>query len=334
MRGHFAFLAAFALCASTGSAPAADVTVGYQLIYNPWKVAIADGAFEEATGYEIDWKRFESGASVIAGMASGQVHVALAGSSPIAAGVSRGVPVELFWIAESIDRVEALVVRDGAGIVAPRDLRGKRLAVPFVSTAHYQALFALQQFGLSPDEVSVLDMQPPTIAAAWESGDIDAAFVWDPALKRIAQTGKVLVTAGQLAGWGRSTFDGMVVRSEFAAENPDFMCRFVRTVAAADERYRSDPDAFAPGTANARKIADLVGGVEADVKDTLDKTVFPTLERQASPQWLGGGAEGAAARVLYDTSEFLIEQGKIETLRPDYAGYVNDSFVRAVLAGC
>ena len=335
MKGHFAlFAAAFALCASAGAARAADVTIGYQLIYNPWKAAIADGAFEEATGYEIDWKRFDSGSKVITAMASGRVHVALAGSSPIAAGVSRGLPIELFWIVGNIDETEALVVRDGSGVVAPRDLRGKRLAVPFVSTAHFQTLFALQQFGLSADEVSVLNMQPPNIAAAWERGDIDAAFVWDPALNRIRQTGKVLVTAGQLSGWGKVTFDGMVVRSGFAAENPDFMCRFVATIAAADERYRSDPDAFAPGTDNARKIAGLVGGVEADVKNTLDRTIFPTLEQQASPQWLGGGAEGGAARVLAYTSEFLLEQRKIDDLQEDYAAFVNDSFVRAALAGC
>ena len=39
------------LGASTG-AQAQSVTIGYQLIYNPWKVAIAQGQFEEATGYE------------------------------------------------------------------------------------------------------------------------------------------------------------------------------------------------------------------------------------------------------------------------------------------
>ncbi len=136
-------------CVISGSlavaAQAADkeVTIGYQLVMNPWKVAIADGAFEKATGYEINWQRFDSGAKVINAMASGDVDIALAGSSPIAAGVSRDHPIQLFWITENINDAEALVVRDGSGIVAPQDLKGKKIGVPFVSTTHFHALFAL-----------------------------------------------------------------------------------------------------------------------------------------------------------------------------------------------
>ena len=60
---------------SSGSPVAAEpITIGYQLIYNPWKVAIDDGSFERATGREIRWRRFDSGAKVLTGMASGDVH--------------------------------------------------------------------------------------------------------------------------------------------------------------------------------------------------------------------------------------------------------------------
>ncbi len=50
MRGLIKSLAAGCIAALslTGTAQAQDVTIGYQTIYNPWKVAIADGKFEEA----------------------------------------------------------------------------------------------------------------------------------------------------------------------------------------------------------------------------------------------------------------------------------------------
>ena len=233
-----------AVIVAIAPAQAAEVTIGYQLIYNPWKVAIVDGEFEAATGYKINWRKFDSGATVVNAMASGDVHIALAGSSPIAAGVSRALPIELFWIAEDIAAAEALVVRDGSGIIAPQDLKGKRLGVPFVSTAHFHALFALEQFGIDPKDVTILDIQPPHIAAAWERGDIDAAFVWEPVLGRIKQNGKVLITSGLLSSWGKATFDGMIVDTDFGASNPDFMCKFVATIAAADGRYRADPKSF------------------------------------------------------------------------------------------
>lgn len=308
-----------------------EVTVGYQLIYNPWKAAIVSGEFEKATGWKIDWRQFDSGAKVIAAMASGDVHIALAGSSPIAAGVSQGIEVELFWIVEDIASAEALVARDGSGIVAPQDLKGKKLGVPFVSTTHFHTLFALEQFGIDPKAVEVLNMQPPQIAAAWERGDIDATFVWDPALGRVKRSGKVLITSGQLCEWGKCTFDGMLVQKRFAAENPEFMTAFVKTIAAADAAYRSNPGAWTPDSPQVKAIVKLIGGNPEDVPGVLALYGFPSLEEQASAKWLGGGKEGGAARALRFTSEFLKDQKKIDSLLPDYGAVVTDKWVKAAM---
>jgi taurine transport system substrate-binding protein len=89
-RGLFAGMTALLmLCLCLGVARTQDktVTVGYQLIYNPWNVAIASGEFETATGYYINWRKFDSGSKVLAAMAAGEVQIALVGSSPIAGGI-------------------------------------------------------------------------------------------------------------------------------------------------------------------------------------------------------------------------------------------------------
>ena len=319
---------------AAGAASAQEVTVGYQLPYNPWKVSIVDGKFEEATGAEISFRRFDSGSKVINAMSSGDIDIAMAGSSPIAAGLSRKLPIELFWIVENIADAEAMVVRDGAGIAAPEDLKGKRVGVPFVSTTHFHTLFALEHWGISPDEVELLNMQPNTIAAAWERGDIDAAFVWNPALGRIKDSGEVLITSGELAALGRATFDGMVVTTEFAEENPDFMCAFVTEMEAADNVYRNTPEAFGPDSENAKKIVSLVGGDAAQVADVLELYEFLTLEQQASTDWLGGGEDTGAAKALRATSAFLKKQKQIDALLPDYSAVVTDAHVKAALDGC
>lgn len=326
--------AVFALAIGHTSARAAEVTIGYQQIYNPWKVAIADGAFEKATGYKINWKKFNSGAKVITAMASGDVHIALAGSSPIAAGVSRNLPIKLFWITENINDAEALVVRNGSGIKTVQDLKGKKLGVPFVSTTHFHTLFALEVNKINPKEVKLLNMQPNAIAAAWERGDIDAAFVWDPALGRIKKTGKVLLTSGDLAKLGKATFDGMVVHNDFHSKNAKFMCQFVKTIAAADKAYRDNPGAFGGGSANAKKIVKLVGGDPKDVPGVLALYDFPTLKQQASKTWLGGGKDGGAAKALFFTSEFLKKEKKVDALLPDYGAVVTDAYAKAALGGC
>lgn len=330
--GRFFLLPLVLMVTGVGTSVAAkEVTVGYQLIYNPWKVAIADGKFEQATGYKINWRKFDSGAKVINAMASGDVHIALAGSSPIAAGVSRGIDMQLFWIVEDIASAEALVVRNGSGVVAPQDLKGKKLGVPFVSTTHFHTLFALEQFGIKPSEVTILNMQPNAIAAAWLRGDIDAAFVWDPALGRIKETGKVLITSGQLCKWGKCTFDGMVVNRKWGEENQDFMAKFVKVIAEADEAYRSNRTAWTPDSPMVKKIVKMVGGEPKDVPGVLALYGFPTMKEQSSPAWLGGGKDGGAARALMFTSEFLKQEKKIPSLQPNYGKFVTTKHVEAAM---
>ncbi len=322
------------LAAGTVQAQDEPVTVGYQIVMNPWKVAIADGAFEEATGREIDWRKFDSGSKVITAMASGDVDIAMAGSSPIAAGVSRELPIELFWIVENIADAEALVVHQDAGIEGPEDLKGKKIAVPFVSTTHFHMLFALEHWGIDPSEVELLNMQPNAIAAAWDRGDIDGAFVWNPALGRIKESGEVLITSGELAELGKATFDGMIVSTEFADNNAEFMCQFVSVLADADAAYRDNPGDFGPDSENAQKIVDLAGGEAAQVASVLELYRFPTMEEQASDTWLGGGEDTGAAAALRATSEFRLEQKQIEALLPDYSAVVTAEYVEDALDGC
>ena len=226
--------------ALVANAQAQTVTIGVQSMFAPWKDAIAQKQFEKATGWDIKWRNFDSGGDMMMAMASGDVQIGVAGSSPIAAAVSRGVDAQLFWILDNIADAEALVVRNGSGIVAPQDLAGKTLAVPFVSTTHFHALFALEQFGLT-GKVKVINLQPSDIPAAWERGDIDAAFIWDPALGRLKQSGHVLLTSGQLTDWGKATFDGLVVDKQFAAANGPGMQAFTQVLQDSTANYVAAP---------------------------------------------------------------------------------------------
>ncbi len=195
-------IAAVAVLLAHQASAEATVRIGYQTAPDPSQVAIVDGEYEKAAGTKIEWRKFESGASVIAALASGSIDIGYAGSSPLAAGVTRGAPIKAFLIAGLIGEAEALVARDGAGINEPKDLVGKKVAVPFVSTTHYSLLFALKHWGIDASTVNILNLQPPEIAAAFARGDIDATYVWDPALASAKKSGKVLITSAQVADLG------------------------------------------------------------------------------------------------------------------------------------
>ena len=305
------------------NAQAQTVTIGVQSMFAPWKDAIAQKQFEKATGWDIKWRNFDSGGDVMMAMASGDVQIGVAGSSPIAAAVSRGVDAQLFWILDNIADAEALVVRNGSGIVAPQDLAGKTLAVPFVSTTHFHALFALEQFGLT-GKVKVINLQPSDIPAAWERGDIDAAFIWDPALGRLKQSGHVLLTSGQLTDWGKATFDGLVVDKQFAAANGPGMQAFTQVLQDSTAGYVKAPKSWTADSPQVINVAKQSGAKPEEVPPVLALYQFPLASEQAGPTWLGGGA----AKALAATAEFLKAQKKIPALLPDYSAAINPTFVQ------
>jgi len=310
----------------TSAALAAEKTVviGYQTDIEPSKIAQAEGLYEKASGYKIDWRKFTNGADVIAAMASGDVQVGFTGSSPLAAGVTRGLPLETFFIAAEIGTAEALVVRNGSNITKPEDLIGKKVAVPFVSTTHYSLLAALKHWGIPANKVTILNLAPPEIAAAWQRGDIDAAYIWDPALGKIAKTGTVLITSADVRKWGAPTFLAWVARKDFAQAHPDFLVSFAKVTGAQNAVYRQDGATWNADTPQVKEIARISGSDPADLPALLQGTSFPLLGEQTSPALLGGGT----AKALANTSAFLKEKKRVDAVLPDYAPTVTASYVK------
>ncbi|HLX01251.1 MAG TPA: glycine betaine ABC transporter substrate-binding protein, partial [Trinickia sp.] len=85
-----------------------EVVIAYQDMVVPWRYAQATGEVEKATGYKVTYRKLASGADVVRALASGSVQLGEAGSSPIAAGLSQGVDISLFWILDNINDAEAL----------------------------------------------------------------------------------------------------------------------------------------------------------------------------------------------------------------------------------
>ncbi|MEL0622203.1 taurine ABC transporter substrate-binding protein [Marinomonas arenicola] len=313
------------------SAMSEEITIGYQGVFNPYKKVIDEKILEKKLDVSINWRRFDSGAKAMTALASGSVDIATAGSSPIAAAVSNGVKAEVFWILENIGDAEAMVVRNGSDIMKPSDLKGKTIGVPFVSTTHFHMMFALEQFGIKPSEVKLLNMQPSAIAAAWRRGDIDAAFIWDPVLGQIKQNGHVLITSKTLSSWGKPTFDGLVANKKFAETHKQFLVDFVKIVAAVDKEYNDHKDSFTVDSPIAKSISKVTGGDINTVPGVMALYEYPTLKEQSSCAWLGCGAKGGVVSALKATSEFLLEQKKISGLKDDYSVYVNPEYIEAAM---
>ncbi len=319
-------LAGLALCAHA-LAQTKEVTFAHQDMLVPLRPVMESGDLEKTTGSKIHWRMLGGGGDVIRAMASGAVQIGEVGSSPFAAAVSQGQNLNLFWILDDIADAEALVARNGSGIHSVKDLKGKKVATPFVSTAHYQLMAALKLEGVDAKGVTVMNMRPAEIAAAWERGDIDAAFVWDPVLSSIKGSGQTLASSASIGKKGYPTFDALVVDAQWASANEGFMLALVKALARADADYRSHAAQWTADSPQVKAVAKWTKADPKAVPAAMALYKFPTLREQLSPAWLGGGA----AKALADTARFLKEQGKVQEIKPNYGAYINASYVKKAL---
>uniref|UniRef100_UPI00345D22CF taurine ABC transporter substrate-binding protein n=1 Tax=Streptomyces hydrogenans TaxID=1873719 RepID=UPI00345D22CF len=286
------------------------VRIAYQSIPNADLVVKNQRLLEKALpDAEIRWVRFDSGGDVNTAVIAGAVDLGLLGSSPVTKGLSAplDIPYKVLWIHDLIGDNEALVARKEIGSVAA--LKGRKVAAPFGSTAHYSLLAALDAAGLSAADVSLVDLQPQDALAAWQRGDIDAAYVWTPSLTELRKSGKVLVTSREIAARGKPTADLGVVTNAFAGKHPEIVDAWLSAEDQAVKLAKSDP----------AKAAAAIGAelnlTPEEARAQLAELVLLTAKEQQAPAYLGTpGKPGALAGNLRDAAVFLHGQKAIDAV--------------------
>jgi len=105
----------------------------------------------------------------------------------------------------------------------------------------------------------------------------------------------------------------------------------VKIAAAADAAYRENPKSWTIDSKEVKENVQLSGAEPKDVAASVALYAYPSLQVQASPAWLGGGANGGVAKALHATAVFLKDQGKIDTLSNDYSRFVTTKYADAAM---
>jgi taurine transport system substrate-binding protein len=310
-----AALAAAAATLAAGGARAqsrapSGARVGFFTEAKPTMIAKGEGWFAEGIGAPIAWTEYGSGAEINTAMVGGSCDIGLAtGSVATASGIAQGLPFQVVGLVDNIGPAEEMTVRTAANIRTPADFRGKKVATPFGSTSHFRLLGFLKTNNLTQRDVTVLDMRPAAIEAAWARGEIDAAYVWAPVKSRIlAAGGSVYRTWDTLDRAGYAIADVIIVHNNFARDYPDAVVGFLRAYGRALAMWRTSPDEAA------RIVAQQAGVTPEVAKAEMEAYEFIDLAGQTGEQWLGvPGRPGKFAEVLKGTADFLVEQRSIRS---------------------
>ncbi len=296
-----------------------DITVGYFLEWPmPFQFAKVNGTYDEALGTTVKWVSFDSGTAMSAAMASGDVQISVSqGVPPFVVATSAGQDIQIVDVAVSYSDSDNCVVASGLEITkdSASELAGKKVAVPLGTAAHYGFLNQMNHFGVDVTGMEVVDMAPAEGAAALSQGAVDMACGWGGALRRMKESGNVLLTGAEKEELGILVFDVTSAPASFVAEDSETLAKFLKVTADANAMWNSGEhtEEMLP------VIAKDAGMDEQATKETLDGFVFPSVEEQLSAKWLGGGSQ----KFMQGVAQVFVDAGSIDGALDSYDATVN-----------
>ncbi|WP_027107819.1 ABC transporter substrate-binding protein [Lacticigenium naphthae] len=328
-------LAAFTLvgCSQESETEAnkpSEITIGYLRVPNDEMVALSSGIYEEyfdEKGIETNFIVFDSGVDANKALTSGSIDFASMGNTNGIIALANGIEVELIWLHEILGEIEGLAVRKESGIETVSDLKGKKIATTFASTSHYSLLQALDNAGIAED-VELLDMQTMDIVAAWERGDIDAAYTWQPSLGKLLEDGEMIISSAEVAEMGHKTANVLLARKEFSEFNPEIVADFIEATIVGGDVYRND-------AAEAAMTVSKTLEITADeALSQMAGSIWLSPEEEIAKEYLGTSEQsGDFSKVMKETGDFLEDQGSISA-SPEQAAYdefINPRYIEMVL---
>ncbi|SHH66431.1 taurine transport system substrate-binding protein [Sporobacter termitidis DSM 10068] len=280
-------------------------------------------------GVKVNAVTYSAGTDINNAIVSGDVDVACFGASPIALGIANNINYKAIFVSYiEGGNIEALAVKNSLGVTDVAGLKGKRIAAPFGTTSHYALLNALKLAGLSAGDVTLLDMGGQDIVAAWQRGDIDAAYIWSPALDEIVKDGNIVINDGKLAEQGVKIPEIGVARTEFAQKYPTLVSQYVKALINTYDLVKTNPEQAA------KDVADWEGISTDGAKGQVTDNIWISGEDQLTADYLGtADKKGALAEILKTIADFHADQGNISKA-PDVKAFedaIDPSFVSLAL---
>jgi ABC-type nitrate/sulfonate/bicarbonate transport system substrate-binding protein len=239
--------------------------------------------FFDKHGLDVAVSNFTTGRQALEAVMAGGADISTVAEAPITAGAMAKQRMALL---ARINFSDVKTLTDNSDRIAkPSDLKGKRIGYAAGTGSEVYTMTLLKQGGLTPADVTLVNLRPQDMVSAIVKGSIDAMNIWEPhisnARKLLGEKARELDTKGVYA----ETFN-IVTTQDYLSKNPAPVQRFLRALIDAHQWIRANPDqaiTLIAETVGMKRddFAPLWGDYNYDV--VLDEQVFAVLRSHA--QW-------------------------------------------------
>ena len=308
---------------STTADEAPPIVIGYSnwAGWWPWAIAEQEGLFA-ANGVNVEMRWFDGYVESMEAFAAGQLD-----------GNCQTLNDTISFAADAVNGEVAVLVNDNSAgndkiivtedINSVADLKGKKVAVEEGVVDDFLLSLALEEEGLSRDDVEIVPLETGAAAAAFAAGQTDAVGAFPPywltALER--EGSKELVTSSDFPG---AIPDLLVMSQTVIDERPDDVQAIVKTwfdtLAFTEENpEQSDEIMAARADVTVEELQLLKEGTQIF---TLEENLIAFSE--------GDGMQHMPYAAV-EMADFMVGVGFIPEA-PDLAPILDDQFVKALAA--
>src|SRR3954471_15809717 len=274
----------------------------------------------ENVKYDIVWENQPTGAQLNSKYLANQLDIVQMADFPSVLGATAfataGGKVESFYIATLSGGINgagnAILVPSDSAVQSLSELKGKKLSVPFGSTAHAMLIRAVQDLGWDPNkDVEIVTQTPEVGGSALKAHQIDAHANFVPFGELFPFRGfaKKIYDGSST---GVTTTHGVQVRSDYATKYPEIVVAYLKATLEADRLYREDPEGLS------EKLAKWTG-VDAEVYYAFHGPHgIQTRDYSLKPEYVAAIRKAQAALKVLKKVEHEI----------DVERYVTDRFIR------
>lgn len=204
--------------------------------FAPFFVAKEKGFFEQE-GVNADVIIVNDVTQIGSLMASNNVQIMLS-SVDLTPIIASQADVKEIFIADVGYGSDGLLVKND--VTSIQDLKGKNVYLQLGTPSHFLFRVMAKDAGLEKNDVTLVDMPPDQVGAAFVAGQIDYGMSWEPWLSNASerQDGKVLVSSRDNPGIITDTF---MVRSDVLQSRREDVKKVVRAWFTAIDFWKSNP---------------------------------------------------------------------------------------------
>ncbi|NNN36698.1 ABC transporter substrate-binding protein [Streptomyces sp. S3(2020)] len=246
--------------------------------------------FFSSRGIDLKMEPAQGGAAIIPGVVSGQFQFGFSNVTSLMLAQTKGVPIRSVVNGAAstgdVDNdISGVAVKKDSSIKSAKDLAGRTVAVNTLQNIGDTTVReVVREDGGDPSKVKFVEMPFDQMPAALDGGQVDAAWMGEPALTIAKGQGARVVAAPFAETDPKLTIATYFASTQLTQEKPDLVKKFTEAVTESLKYASAHPD-------EARRTVTSYTKIDGEVLKNLTLPTWPAAYDMASLEKLAGLGE-------------------------------------------